>query len=426
MTGPNRDRYAREIMRAGQDLGIAPRGIVIAFATTSVESDWWMWSNHKVPESLRLPHEKVGSDGMSVGLFQQQIRKGDGGRWWWADCATCMDPYKSALLFFERLAQLDYRAATTNQRAGELAQEVQKSAYPDRYAGRMNESQALYDRLAGGLSVVNPPKSEIGGSMPAPTGDPTWLPEALRAAGLQCDIFPGAMNRGHGDFGQITHVIVHHTGSNNASAGSIAQHPDLGLASQLHLDRDGKFTLCGVGIAWHAGQGAWPGIPTNNANQVTIGIEAANDGGGAPGKPHRSSWPEVQYQAYATGVAAILNKLGLPADRCIAHKEWAGPAQGKWDPGSLDMQIFRADVAREQARLKGGAPVATTPKLDAQALAGLTLDQLAGPGTAAGANFPGWAQLGGMTVVDALAHITREQAEQGRLVRALCAKAGVQ
>ena len=177
------------------------------------------------------------------------------------------------------------------------------------------------------------------------TGDPTWLPDVLKAAGLKCDVFPGAYQRGHGDFRDIWGIIIHHTGSNQATPASIAQHPQLGLCSQLHLGRDGKYTLCGVGIAWHAGAGAWPGIQTNNANQVTIGIEAANDG--------RSGWSKDQYDAYVTGVAAILNKLSRDSSRVIGHKEWAGPAQGKWDPGGVDMNAFRAAVKLEQARLKG-------------------------------------------------------------------------
>lgn len=231
--------------------------------------------------------------------------------------------------------------------------------------------------------------------------DPIWLADVLRAAGLKVDVYPGAMDRGHGDFGTIWGVIAHHTGSNNAGPGGIANHPELGLCSQLHLARDGKFTVCGVGIAWHAGQGSYPGLPANNANACTIGIEAANDGGGAPGKPHRSSWPDAQYNAYVTGVAAILNKLGRNHAHVIGHKEWAGAAQGKWDPGAIDMAIFRADVAREQTRLKSGTPtpggtVALTPEQDTKA-------QLTGspkPG-----EYPGWAQLGGRTVVDALAAI---------------------
>lgn len=190
--------------------------------------------------------------------------------------------------------------------------------------------------------------------------DPTWLPEVLRAAGLKCDVYPGAMNRGHGDFGAIWGVMAHHTGGNHAPPSSIAQHPTLGLASQLHLDQRGKYTVCGVGIAWHAGQGSYPGIPTNNANQVTIGIEAANDG--------TSGWPKAQYDAYVTGVAAILNRLGHGSGRVIGHKEWAGASQGKWDPGGIDMNAFRRDVAAAQKRLKGGKPaVSVENKIDTEA-----------------------------------------------------------
>jgi hypothetical protein len=169
--------------------------------------------------------------------------------------------------------------------------------------------------------------------------DPTWLPEVLKAAGLQCDIYPGAMDRGHGDFGAIWGVVIHHTGASGAPGpGVIANHPTLGLCSQLHLDRKGKYTLCGVGIAWHAGNGAWPGIPTNDANRLTIGIEAENNG--------TEGWSKEQYHAYVVGVAAILKKLGHNSERVIGHKEWAGPSQGKWDPGSMDMNVFRKDVQK--------------------------------------------------------------------------------
>lgn len=166
--------------------------------------------------------------------------------------------------------------------------------------------------------------------------DPVWLPDVLRAAGLRCDIWPGAFDNGHGDFGNIWGIVAHHTGSNGAGPGGIAHHPDLGLASQLHLSRTGVFTLCGVGIAYHAGQGSWPGLPTNNANQYTIGIEAANDG--------TSGWPAAQYDAYVRGCAAILKRLGHNSSRVIGHKEW-GAIQGKWDPGGIDMKRFRNDVA---------------------------------------------------------------------------------
>lgn len=176
--------------------------------------------------------------------------------------------------------------------------------------------------------------------------DPVWLPEVLRAAGLRCDIYPGAFDRGHGDFGNIWGVVCHHTGSFGETPRGIAEHPSLGLASQLYLSPDGIYTLCGVGVAWHAGSGAWPGLPTNGANQYTIGIEAANDGGGSPGKPHHVPWSDRQYNAYVIGVSAILTKLGQPESHSLDHKDWAGPAQGKWDRGGIDPNIFRADVGR--------------------------------------------------------------------------------
>lgn len=139
------DDYVRAVLKAGRDLGVTERGIVIAFATVYVESNWLNYANYKVPDSLKLPHDAIGSDGFSVGLFQQQVVMGNG--WWWGDAATCMSPYKSALLFFQRLKKLDYN--NTTRSPGSYAQAVQQSAFPDRYDERMADAQALYDRIAG-------------------------------------------------------------------------------------------------------------------------------------------------------------------------------------------------------------------------------------------------------------------------------------
>lgn len=151
---PTSDDYARATIRAGRDLGISVRGIKIGLATNIVEVGYplKMYANSKVPESLKLPHDAVGSDGFSVGTFQQQIRRGTNGAWWWADCATCMDPYKSAVLFFGRLKALNYN--DTARSPGSFAQAVQGSAYPGRYDQRFSEASALYDRLVGGSAPV--------------------------------------------------------------------------------------------------------------------------------------------------------------------------------------------------------------------------------------------------------------------------------
>jgi hypothetical protein len=68
------------------------------------------------------------------------------------------------------------------------------------------------------------------------TGDPVWLADVLRAEGVNPVEYPGWRSRGHGDFKDIRGVMVHHTGSDNASAASIADgRPDLaGPLSQRH------------------------------------------------------------------------------------------------------------------------------------------------------------------------------------------------
>lgn len=172
-------------------------------------------------------------------------------------------------------------------------------------------------------------------------GDPIWLADVLRAAGLEVREIEGWRTRGHGDFGEIWGVMLHHTGDQSGrgdNPGYIARHPALGLASQLHLNRAGVWTICGVGIANHAGVGAYPGIPANNGNRVLIGVEAENSG--------TEGWAPAQYDSYMRGVAAILRRLGRNSTRAIGHKEYAGAAQGKWDPGGMDMAKARADIQR--------------------------------------------------------------------------------
>ena len=170
----------------------------------------------------------------------------------------------------------------------------------------------------------------------------TWLPDALKIAGLKVSLVPGWENRGSGDVGRIFGVICHHTGTpstqNMPTLNLLVRgRSDLpGPLSQLGLARDGTYFVIAAGRANHAGRGVWQGVKNGNSN--FIGIEAENSG--LPSDP----WPQVQLEAYHHGVAAILRHVGQSADFCCGHKEYALPLGRKPDPGSIKMDDFRGAV----------------------------------------------------------------------------------
>ena len=404
------DDYVRAVLRAGTELGITPRGIVIGFATVYVESNWLNYANAKVAGSLDLPHDAVGSDGMSVGLFQQQVIMGNG--WWWGPVEVCQDPYQSARLFFSRLAKLDYNGPNS---PGSYAQAVQKSAYPDRYDQRMADAQALYDRIAGQTPT------DTGGTVGV-SGDPVWLEDVLRPAlGDRLKTLDGWKTDGvGGTMGNIWGVIWHHTGNAAETPQSISQgRPDLaGPLAQIHIAPDGIVTIVAVGPCNHAGAGSWPGLPTDGANAYTIGIECAWPRNTAltEDTANQERWPDAQIISMRDVGAALTKHLGVPVSHNISHREWArfGPAgqrQYKWDPGNLDMDWFRGEIQKDIDGAFDGPSIPQPPDptpfqhpSNDQMLKDIW-DQLRGP------EGKGWTQLGkdekgnNRTVVDALAKL---------------------
>jgi len=184
------------------------------------------------------------------------------------------------------------------------------------------------------------------------SGRMTWLYDVL-AAELGADrvvAMDGWKTRGHGDFKDVRGVMLHHTGG-RASAASIRDgRPDLaGPLSNLHIGMDGKVTVVAAGVCWHAGSGSLPWVQTNMGNWYLLGVECE--------WPYRAGindrnqwserWTDAQVIAMRDASAAMLGYLGYKEDRLTMHKTYAGAAQGKWDPGNMDLGWMQREVRKD-------------------------------------------------------------------------------
>lgn len=266
----------------------------------------------------------------------------------------------------------------------------------------MADRQARWDRcLAMGDRLLPHNNQE---TPVAWTGDPVWLEDVLRPAlGDRLKTLAGWQNAGHGDFKDIRGVMVHHTGNSRESAQSIRNgRPDLpGPLSNLHIAPNGDVTIVAVGVCWHAGRGSYPWLPTDNANWHMIGIECAWPTVTNGRYDANERWPDAQIISMRDTCAALLKRLDLPFWRCIGHKEYAGAAQGKWDPGNLDMGWFREEVAKamrgEFAKPQQPGPI-LPPNYDKEVWDQLRIE---------------WPQLGGRTLVDTVAAIGAKLGVEG-------------
>lgn len=195
------------------------------------------------------------------------------------------------------------------------------------------------------------------------TGDPVWLEEVLRPAlGDRLQVLDDWQGYGHGDFADIRGIMWHHTGNSKEGPESIRRgRPDLqGPLSNLHIAPDGTVTIVAAGVCWHAGRGAYRWLPTNHANRHMIGVECAWPTIRRNGSYDvHERWPDAQLMSMRDTAAAITLKLGYEPARNIGHKEYAGSAQGKWDPGNIDMNWFRGEIAKA---MRGEFAKKPTPK----------------------------------------------------------------
>lgn len=167
---PSQMANAAAIVATGTELGVPQRAKVIAIATAMQESNLRMYANAGNPESLALPHEAVGKDHDSVGLFQQRAS--------WGSTAVRMNANASAKLFYQRLLAIPGWASMPLTRA---AQRVQASAFPDAYA----RWEAKANQIVGAvLGIICPPGAAPGQTVPASPLAQVAIDRALSQVGV--------------------------------------------------------------------------------------------------------------------------------------------------------------------------------------------------------------------------------------------------
>ena len=188
------------------------------------------------------------------------------------------------------------------------------------------------------------------------------LADVLRAAGLTVVEIPGWKTRGRPGRFNPTGILAHHTGGASDSLayvkwmaleGRADEDPPLPAPlAQLSLDREGVWYVMAAGRANHAGR-CKPvgGLKTygggrgyGDGNEQMVGVEAMNTGD--------EGWAPAQYDSYVRGVSALTRHYGWRPP--LGHKETS--LSGKPDPGRMDMDKFRRDVAADNPNQEDDMP----------------------------------------------------------------------
>ena len=105
----------------------------MGISLTHIQSSILIYANSNVPASYNYPHDAVGNNYDSVGIFQQRVE-------FYPNIAADMDPAKSAAQFFAIMKGI---SGWQTMNVGTLCQKVQRSAYPDRYEENVPAAQSI-------------------------------------------------------------------------------------------------------------------------------------------------------------------------------------------------------------------------------------------------------------------------------------------
>jgi hypothetical protein len=203
--------------------------------------------------------------------------------------------------------------------------------------------------------------------------------KALRVEGLTVVEAAGwrTHNRaGHGDWGPVHGVVIHHTGGVAPSDYTMVWSGYSGLpgpCAQAYCSKAGVITMTANGRANHAGGGdptvlnevineSYGDAPSSpqyhegspgaaDGNVYFYGLEVSNLGSVS------DPYPAVQYEAIVKWATAICRFHGWTEKSVIGHKEWSN-----WKPDPIySMVQFRRDVKALLAKKPGGSVTPPPP-----------------------------------------------------------------
>lgn len=171
-------KNAQIIVAVGKADGFDDADIATAVMTAITESGLQNYANENNPASLALPHDAVGSDHGSVGIFQQQVGGAANSTANWGTTAELMDPATAAQKFYAAMRQ-KFPHGTTGTSPWMVAQSVQGSAYSDGSNYQKNWVQAV--TIEGALFATSNSVPHIAKPGPWPVNSlKAPLPDATR------------------------------------------------------------------------------------------------------------------------------------------------------------------------------------------------------------------------------------------------------
>jgi murein DD-endopeptidase MepM/ murein hydrolase activator NlpD len=305
MTGTHVDGYtdqqmghAATIVRAGQEMNVPPRGLVIAVATALQES------------GLRN-HGDLGAanDHDSLGLFQQRPSMG------WGTPDQVRDPRYAATAFYQRLLKVPN---WQNLPLTVAAQAVQRSAYANAYADDEPAASRIVNALTNGAAKA----STVAGTCAAP-GQVTASGWTVPVQGIVVSGFRTAERPNHNG---VDLAAPKRTAIRAAAAGTVVKalcQPETAAVRSCDLDGSPSVPGCGWYVdIQHAG-----GIITRYCHMivkpmVTAGqTVTAGQQIGLSGTSGNSSGPHLHFEVHRNGdgsAAGAVDPTGFMRDHGAA------------------------------------------------------------------------------------------------------------